>query len=647
MFDKVIARTQRTMLLIVVEVIIAASANAASLETYGHLPTLEDVAISPDGTRLAFVSTQGDERLLAVTELATRKLLHGARLGATKLRSIGWADNERLLLLTSSTGIPSGLRNPGVGWFQEWYYLSVYDVTKNKLYAIPNPDKFRDVRLLPVWYGPTMVRHVKGHTVLFFRSMIVSSESHFGLIQADLDDGHEKLLKEGISTTQAWLVDAGGELAAEQDYDAAGQRWAVKTTREGHLREVASGHEAFSPPRLLGFGPEPETLLMEFSESGFPVWRLLSLKDGSLAAPMEERRQLETPIEDETFRLIGGSHLGDDARYVFFDPKMQARWDAILRAFPGERVRLISWTADFTHIVVRVEGPLDGFVYELVDMTSHSASLIGEIYQGLGKPFETRRITYQAGDGLQVPAYLTLPRTATPKRLPLIVLPHGGPASRVSAEFDWWSQALADQGYAVLQPNFRGSNIDPRYLAKGYGQWGRKMQSDLSDGVRYLAKEGIVDPARVCIVGASYGGYAALAGVALESGVYRCAVSVAGISDLRRIMQGAKNTGAILAERDWDRFTGTSGPDDPTLGAISPIEHVAAVDVPVLLIHGRDDTVVPFEQSERIYDALRKAHKEVALVQLKHEDHWLSRSETRLQMLQASVAFLRAHNPPD
>jgi len=362
---------------------------------------------------------------------------------------------------------------------------------------------------------------------------------------------------------------------------------------------------------------------------------------------MEERRQLENPIEDDRFRLIGGAHLGDDWRYVFFDPKMQARWDAIVRAFPGEHLRLISWTAAFTQIVVRVEGALDGFVYMLVDMNSHVASLLGEVYQGLGKPFETRRITYQAGDGLPVPAYLTLPRSASPKRLPLIVLPHGGPATRVSADFDWWAQALADQGYAVLQPNYRGSNTDPRHQAKGYGEWGRKMQSDLSDGVRYLAKEGIADPARVCIVGASYGGYAALAGVTLENGVYRCAVSVAGISDLRQFMKQLGNKHEILAQRDWDRFTGVSGPGDPTLNAISPIEHVAAVDAAVLLIHGRDDTVVPFEQSERMYDALRKAHKDCALVPLKHEDHWLSRGETRLQMLQASVAFLRAHHPPD
>jgi dipeptidyl aminopeptidase/acylaminoacyl peptidase len=176
------------------------------------------------------------------------------------------------------------------------------------------------------------------------------------------------------------------------------------------------------------------------------------------------------------------------------------------------------------------------------------------------------------------------------------------------------------------------------------------MQTDLSDGVRYLVAQGIADPARVCIVGASYGGYAALAGVTLDQGVYRCAVSVAGISDLKRKLKGIneKHLDADNYEqRYWDRFLGVSGPDDSMLDHLSPIKHVAALKVPVLLVHGRDDTVVPFEQSEAMYEALREAKKSVRFVRLKDEDHWLSHSKTRLQMLQATVKFLRANNPPD
>jgi dipeptidyl aminopeptidase/acylaminoacyl peptidase len=231
----------------------------------------------------------------------------------------------------------------------------------------------------------------------------------------------------------------------------------------------------------------------------------------------------------------------------------------------------------------------------------------------------------------------------------VVVLVHGGPAAEDTAEFDWWSQALADQGYAVLQANYRGSSLGWNFLSAGFGQWGRKMQSDLSDGVRYLVRLGIADPARVCIVGASYGGYAALAGAALDPGVYRCAVSVAGISDIKRWLQWETQQHLFSPSvvRYWDRFLGVSGPRDPQVAAISPISHVDAVSIPVLLIHGRDDTVVPYEQSSAMLDALRHAGKQVELVPLKHEDHWLSSSETRRQMLEASVAFLRAHNPPD
>ena len=188
-------------------------------------------------------------------------------------------------------------------------------------------------------------------------------------------------------------------------------------------------------------------------------------------------------------------------------------------------------------------------------------------------------------------------------------------------------------------------------MSAGFGQWGRKMQTDLPDGVRYLAKEGLIDPGRVCIVGASYGGYAALAGPTLDPGVYHCAVSVAGIGDLKRMLkwenEQAGGRKQNEAQRYWDRFMGVSGPDDPALDAISPIKHLGADTVPILLIHGKDDTVVPYEQSQVMYDALRSAKKDAELVTLKEEDHWLSRGATRLQMLEASVAFLRAHDPPE
>jgi dipeptidyl aminopeptidase/acylaminoacyl peptidase len=176
------------------------------------------------------------------------------------------------------------------------------------------------------------------------------------------------------------------------------------------------------------------------------------------------------------------------------------------------------------------------------------------------------------------------------------------------------------------------------------------MQTDLSDGVRWLADQGVIDPARVCVVGGSYGGYAAMAGPTLDTGVYRCAVSVNGVSDLRRMVDREARMRAEdenAAVRYWNRFMGAEQLGDRSLDERSPARLAAQADAPMLLIHGRDDTVVPVEQSRLMARALRQAGKPVDLLELDGEDHWLSRSATRLTMLEETVAFLLEHNPPD
>jgi len=308
-----------------------------------------------------------------------------------------------------------------------------------------------------------------------------------------------------------------------------------------------------------------------------------------------------------------------------------------------------SCTKDQTQIVVRVDSKTAGPAYSLVDLKARSADWLGDEYQGLAaadvSPVET--VSYKAADGLQLTGYLTLPKGRDPKNLPLVVFPHGGPAARDNPGFDWWAQAMASRGYAVLQVNYRGSDgFGWKFLSAGFGQWGRKMQTDLSDGVRHLAAKGTIDPKRVCIVGGSYGGYAALAGAALDRGVYRCAASFWGVSDLRKMIFYSRAMQGLAAQRYWTRFMGADDLKDPVLAQYSPLAHVADVDIPVLLIHGRDDTVVPLEQSQLMADALQKAGKPVELVVQKGADHWLSRGDTRLAMLQAVTTFLEKNNPP-
>ena len=263
------------------------------------------------------------------------------------------------------------------------------------------------------------------------------------------------------------------------------------------------------------------------------------------------------------------------------------------------------------------------------------------IYPELVGPVST--FEYTASDGLEMDGILTVPPGAEPIDLPLVMLPHGGPHSHDKEGFDWWAQAFASRGYAVFQPNFRGStNRDEAFIQAGYGEWGGKMQSDVSDGLAALAKEGIIDPSRACIVGASYGGYAALAGVTLQQGLYRCAVSVAGVADVSLMsrIESKENSSKVRA-RSFKRQLGPKS----NFKTISPRHHADKADAPILLIHGVDDTVVHFQQSEKMADALKDAGKPYEFLKLDGEDHWLSLAKTRMAMLEATVAFVEKHNP--
>ena len=621
---------------------LAAARETIPLEAFGRLPTLEDVVISPDGTKIAYVTTHDDSRSLLVTPLDAPKVLGGIRVGETKLRQVEWVDDDNLLVTISGTGPPPfGFYGPT----REWYQLENFNISKRKL--TPLTFDIPEKRTFNVVTGDTSVRDVSGHPTLFAPGYCVEASTVPCLFSFSYPGLRVRLLSESSQPDTDWLLDESGQIAAEFIYHDEKKLWEIKTRREGHLALAASGSSAIDLPDLIGFSVDGSQLIVRFVENGDGVWKPLALKDNTWGPPLGAGSEFVHVIRDrKTGRIIGGVREVGGSQYIFFDNELQAHWNAVMRAFPDERVRLVSASDDYGRIVLQVFGPKDGYVYELYDWYTHTATKLGAVYEKVQAPAAVRAISYPAADGLTIPGFLTLPPGLPEKGLPLIVFPHGGPAASDTLEFDWWAQAMAAEGYAVLQPNFRGSTLNSTFLEAGFGEWGRKMQTDVSDGVRYLARQGVIDPKRVCIVGASYGGYAALAGVTLESGVYRCAVSVAGISDLRRFRKWIVLNEVGLSQRYWDRFIGISNKDDPAIAAISPIEHVSAVNVPVLLIHGRDDTVVPYEQSDVMLGALKRAGKSAEMITMKHEDHWLSRSETRLQMLQASVAFLKANNPP-
>jgi dipeptidyl aminopeptidase/acylaminoacyl peptidase len=266
-------------------------------------------------------------------------------------------------------------------------------------------------------------------------------------------------------------------------------------------------------------------------------------------------------------------------------------------------------------------------------------------YEALdGKVFAKKeKYDYTTSDGLLVPGYLTVPAGASRQSMPLIVLPHGGPWARDDQTFDWWPFFYAARGYLVYQPNFRGSDgygLD--FRAAGDGEWGRRMQDDITEGVKKLIADGIADPSRICIVGGSYGGYAALAGATMTPDLYACSVSVNGVADLAAMI-GRSARWSEEAEDYWDRRIGSRFRDREAIDQASPAKIADRAGAPILLIHGKDDTVVPISQSILMRDALKAAGKPFEYVELDGEDHWLSSGKMRTEMLARSIEFIDRH----
>jgi len=299
-----------------------------------------------------------------------------------------------------------------------------------------------------------------------------------------------------------------------------------------------------------------------------------------------------------------------------------------------------------------VEGPGEPptyYFYRLADEQIQRVGLVQEAMSDKQLPTATT-VHYTGRDGTKLSGYLTRPPgAASATMLPLIMYPHGGPESRDRLTFDLWVQYFASLGYAVFQPNFRGSDGFGRQFAEsGYGQWGRKMQDDISDALATLVEQKIVDPGRVCIVGASYGGYAALAGATLTPDLYKCVVSVAGIADLEDFLKARRKLHGEDSEfyAYWKRQIGDPETDAARIAAVSPAMHIDAIKAPILLIHGDDDRIVRFEQSKEMKKLLDKSGRPTQLIRLEDEGHSGWSDENERLVMKAIGDFVQSRIGP-
>lgn len=633
---------------------ISASAQKATPEMFGALPTISQAALSPDGNTVAVIQSDGATSSVLFFDLADKSAKPtGYQIGAVKTRSLQWVDDEHLLLLISDA------RRVHLQTAEIWRWMSLPRRGKPVML-------FENERRWVIFGAGELVSTLPQKTGHALFSRLTSQAQGpasdqraldpgvdtvgYSLLSVNLATGKSVRVEGGSKDTIDWAVNENGEAVLRLDYDRGADKLQfLSRSPQGRSFVHAASLEH---PRGGAMAVRPystsngQTVIASVpGEGGRRALVEYDLSTGENKRVIFSNAQFdigEVIYDPFTARVTAVAYIDDLPRMLHLDPSDQALQQRLADALPQAGVVQESRAADGSRVIFRAsytDRPSQFFLYE---RATDQFAFLFPTYSSLDGKVVARKekYDYTASDGLRINGYLTVPEGASRAVMPLVVMSHGGPEARDDQSFDWWAFFYAARGYLVYQPNFRGSSgYGLSFRTAGHGEWGGKMQDDITEGVKKLIADGLADPSRICVVGGSYGGYAALAGATLTPDVYACAVSVNGVSDLESMLDDSKNQHKTVADY-WKLRIGS---DKTAVRAVSPRRLADRATAPIMLIHGRDDTVVPFAQSKMMADALKAAKKPHELVALKGEDHWLSSAETRIEMLARSIDFIDRH----
>lgn len=603
-------------------------------QAFGAPPAMWRLGLSPDGTKIVFVQSVPEGPTIArVLDMSTKKatVVLAGKPREFDVSWCDWATNSRLLC--------------GVRGIVELYgghrlvaatrLIAVNaDGSKIKVVLERKADEYTQFQDRIVDWLPDDPDNVL---------VQLPSPTGSGVARLNVETGElktETRIREGV---YSWISDGYGAPRLYEMVTSSLRRWFVRETPDASwqiLRETELDdlEDEFSP---VGFGESRSELLYYGSNEGRTALFALDL----------EHHRTRLVYAHPTFdvddvialgkhhRLVAAAYSDDRPHLHFFDARIEKLQQTLDKYFAGKLVSVIDEDWSQRYYLVFVASDTDAGSYYRFDFEKLLLELIVHAYPALGdrKLAPMRAIRYPAADGVQVPAYLTLPVDRSAGPLPAVVLPHGGPSARDYWSYDFLVQYLVASGYAVLQSNYRGSDGYGReWLGKGgYRDW-RRAISDITAGADYLVREGIADPRRLCVVGWSYGGYAALMSAIEEPTRYRCVASVAGVTD-----PGALSTNALRFVGGSRAFAFIGADDDEVRNAGSPNARADAIRVPIFLAHARQDLNVPFEQSANLTKTLRRAHKDVEFVEYEDAEHDISPERYRVDLLTRLGAFLQ------
>jgi dipeptidyl aminopeptidase/acylaminoacyl peptidase len=484
------------------------------------------------------------------------------------------------------------------------------------------------------------------------KEMIVTinkrDKQYFDPYLINIETGKLTLLYENKENYDSWVTDNNGVIRIATKTDGVNISYLYRNTEKDKFKILltTSFRENFSPQNfdannrnlyvLSNIGRDKVALVEYDLSKNKEVKELFTTPDYDLSGIFYDKQKKV---------LASVSWTAEKNEEHYFDNDWETRVNAIKQLLPGYQVGFASYDDSRKKgIVYQYSDRLPGKYY-LYDFETKDLKMIANPFSWINEQdmAEMKPITYKTRDSLTIHGYLTVPKGIKAEKIPVIINPHGGPWYRDGWYFNQEVQFLANRGYAVLQMNFRGSTgYGRKFWEASFKQWGKKMQDDISDGVQYLIREGIADPSRVAIYGASYGGYATLSGVAFTPELYKCAVDYVGVANLFTWMKGIPPYWKPYLDQ-FHEMVGDPVKDSLLMAEASPVLHVDRIRVPMLVAAGANDIRVPKEESDQIVNALKSKGIEVEYMVKANEGHGYLNQANQFDFYGAMEKFLAKH----
>lgn len=622
--------------------------SAIPIEAFAKPPSILRLRLSPHGDAIAMKTIMNEQPVMVVQNLdgSDRRLI-GPR-PKYEIASFYWVNNDDLLILyrfDKSKGTKS----------MRFAVSKLYSFNRQteKFIELFKPD----ARYLSLMWNRTPLGQSNflswlpddpDHILMSARN---GNERYPAAFKLNIHSGARKTIQSGKPSIWGWRVDRNDNvrLGYGTDSDSKGQKIIYKNNAGEWVDATSKLDVGWSDNkyRFSGFDSQSDSLIVRaLSEYGTKGIYKFDLETQEITETIMEHEKYDagSVIKDGfTQKIIGHYYYSDSYNPKFTDPIYQAAYTQLQAKLRGLSVNIYSKARSNNRFLVYASSERLPGMYFIYDHDTKQLQPIAPTHPKIDSRIMSNSfsINYEARDGLQIQGYVTVPLGKAAKNLPLIVWPHGGPQSRTTKSYSAFVQFLASRGYVVFQPNFRGSTgFGQAFQLAFRGEWGGKMQDDVTDGTNWLIKQGIADPERICIGGISYGGYAAAMGIIKEPDLYKCAISVNGVLDVNDMMKAEMAGGREWWKENFLRMNGLANID---LKSISPVHLVNKVKVPMLLISAKDDLTVNWENARDMHKAMQRNGKNSEYVSLDEGRHSMVTLKSRKIAMEAMEKFLAKH----